>query len=140
MNCEILETIYVRSNGDVVCNDDAGEAVMLGRIRADHPRWSITSLLENPVYRLMRDRLAGDRVPWPGICEHCAFFRPHAAFSDPMAARRIRKLQLEPSLACQLRCPACTNREQVRVRPPPLQMACPTSGSCLRQENDWSNW
>jgi hypothetical protein len=136
MNCEILETLYVRSNGDVVCNDDAGEAVLLGRIRVGLPRWSVSRLLENPFYRLVRERLAHDVVPWPGICERCAFFRPHAAFSDPMAERRIRKLQLEISLSCRLRCPACTNRQQVRVRPPPLQMDLTLAELLLRSLQD----
>ena len=122
MNCEILETLYVRSNGDVLCNDDAGEEVLLGLVRTNNRDWSVTSLVTNHSFRHIRRCLARNEVPWPDVCQRCAFFRPFSPFSDSLSERRVRKLQIEPSLSCRLRCPACTNQHQVQVRPHPLQM------------------
>lgn len=122
MNCEILETLYLRSNGDVPCNDDAGENVLLGIFRSQKTSCSATSLFNNHRYRHIRDALRRGEPPWPRFCRECAFFRPDQPFSDSLAEKRIRKIQVEPSLTCQLRCPGCSNRYQVRVRPPPLQM------------------
>jgi len=122
MNCEILETLYVRSNGDIPCNDDAGENVLLGLIRPQLRKWSPDSLFGNRSFRHIRESLARGQEPWPGVCQRCAFFRPHVPFSDAISQRRIRKLQVEPSLACHLRCPSCSNQFQKRTRPPPLQM------------------
>jgi MoaA/NifB/PqqE/SkfB family radical SAM enzyme len=122
MNCEILETLYLRCNGDVPCNDDAGENVLLGTIRSQNPRWTAASLLANHRYRHIREKLQHGEMPWPDACRQCAFFRPHQPFTDELARRRIRKIQVEPSLTCRLRCPGCSNQYQVRVRPAPLQM------------------
>lgn len=122
MNCEILHTLYVRSNGDVPCNDDAGEFVFLGRIHADNPRWTVGSLVTNHRYRHIRASLARGAMPWPDKCPHCAFFRPNESYADRLAQKHIRKLQVEPSLPCRLRCPGCTSWNQTRIRPAPLQM------------------
>ncbi|MES2694410.1 MAG: radical SAM domain-containing protein, partial [Verrucomicrobiota bacterium] len=100
MNCEILHTLYVRSNGDVPCNDDAGESVFLGRIPAQNPQWAVDSLLSNHRYRHIRAALAGGTMPWPEVCPNCAFFRPNEPFADHLAQKRIRKIQIEPSLSC----------------------------------------
>ncbi len=121
MNCEILHTLYVRSNGDVPCNDDAGESVLLGRIRQDD-RWTVDSLLFNHRYRHIRTALVSGRMPWPDVCPTCAFFRPNEPYVDHLAHKWLRKIQVEPSLACRLRCPGCSNGVQARVRPGPLQM------------------
>lgn len=123
MNCEILETLYLRSNGDIPCNDDAGESVLLGLIRARQAGWSASGHFNNHRYRHIRAALQRGEPPWPGVCARCAFFRPHEPYADALAARRIRKIQVEPSLACRLRCPACSNRWQVRARGEPLQLA-----------------
>jgi wyosine [tRNA(Phe)-imidazoG37] synthetase (radical SAM superfamily) len=122
VNCEILRTLYVRANGDVVCNDDAGERVLLGKIPPHRENWTIESLLTNHRYRHIRAALASGRGRWSHLCANCAFFRPHEAFTDPLADKCLRKVQIEPSLACRLRCPSCSNHVQVHVRPDPLQM------------------
>jgi hypothetical protein len=41
---------------------------------------------------------------------------------DALAERRIKKLQIEASLRCQLRCPACSNGVQTKQRPRPHVM------------------
>ena len=108
MNCEVLQTLYVRHNGDIPCDDDAGERILLGTIpfSADEP-WSPTPLFTNKHYRHISQALTRGEMPWPDVCAGCAFIRPDEKLVDPLARRSIRKLQLEPSLACRLRCPSC---------------------------------
>lgn len=132
MNCEILRTLYLRSNGDVPCNDDAGENKLLGLVRPRAEPWPADALLGNHRYRHIRESLRAGVPPWPDICPGCAFFRPHEPLHDGLAERRIRKIQVEPTLACRLKCPGCSNRLQVQVRPQPLRMDPALFGQVLR--------
>lgn len=136
MNCEILATLYVRSNGDVMCNDDAGDNFLLGSIHPANPLWASTSVLVNRRYQHIRASLRRGKMPWPDICSRCAFLRPHEDFSDSLDQRRIRKLQIEPSLVCRLRCPGCSSHEQVQHRPRPLQLAPADFERLLRDLRD----
>ena len=122
MNCEILRTLYIRSNGEIPCNDDLGEKIILGRVNADDPDWDINSVLSNASYSKIRDSFGSGIFPWLDTCQGCAFYRPHEPLSDMLAQRRIVKLQIEPSLACNLRCPCCSNQIQVKTRRNPLLM------------------
>jgi pyruvate-formate lyase-activating enzyme len=136
VNCEILDTLYVRANGDVPCNDDAGEAVLLGKIPPLREDWSVRSLVANHNYRHVREALQRGSMPWPRVCPTCAFFRPNENPADSLVQRRIRKLQIEPSLACRLRCPGCANQHQVRVRTPPLHLDYALFERLLRRVRD----
>lgn len=119
MHCEILETLYLRANGDVPCNDDAGESVILGQVGGDG--WSVAEIVTNPSFEHIRRELRAGRAPWEE-CQRCAWLRPHQPFRDRLAERHIVKLQIEPSLACNLRCPGCSNQIQIRQRPRPFRM------------------
>jgi len=121
MNCEILETLYVRSNGDIPCNDDAGEQLLLGRVEVE-PAWTITDVFTGDSFRSLRGSLGAGAAPW-SQCERCAWLRPFEEYSDSLAVRRIRKVQIETSLSCNLRCPGCSNQQQVLTRPRPHMMA-----------------
>jgi hypothetical protein len=122
MNCEILETLYVKSNGDILCNDDAGEQKLLGRVIPEDPGWNISSVLESGSYQHIRSSLCGGVVPWPDLCPACAFLRKEESFSDLLKEKRLRKLQIEPSLACNLCCPCCANSLQLQSRAKPHLM------------------
>jgi wyosine [tRNA(Phe)-imidazoG37] synthetase (radical SAM superfamily) len=122
MNCEILHTLYVRSNGDVPCDDDAGERIILGQITPSGGRGQLTALFANPNYVHIRNALKRGELPWPDACADCALLRPNDPCRDYLGLKQIRKLQIEPSLACRLRCPSCSNGLQVRTRPKPLRM------------------
>ena len=123
MNCEILQTLYLRSNGDVPCNDDAGESrVLLGLVRTESKKWSATALVTNHRYQHIRAALQRGEAPWPDVCNRCAFLRPHEPFADTLAKKRIRKIQVEPALSCALRCPGCSSHTQARVRQKSLMM------------------
>jgi hypothetical protein len=132
MNCEILEKLYIRSNGDIPCYDDAGETILLGRVEAGNPDWDIRQVFDNPSYRHIRAALRNGTAPWPETCSRCALLRPNNPFSDPLSKKRIRTLQLEPSLACNLRCPGCTQGVQIRTRPKPFLMPLEIFETALR--------
>ena len=122
MNCEILETLYIRSNGDIPCHDDAGETILLGRVEQGNPDWDILTVFDNRLYQHIRTALREGVPPWPETCARCALLRPHKPFSDRLSEGRIRTLQVEPSLAYNLRCPCCSQSAQIRTRPKPFLM------------------
>lgn len=119
MNCEILRTFYIKADGQVLCNDDYGERVILADLGADR----IPDLFQNGRYTHIRDSLARDQAPWEGICEHCAFLRPGERIDDRLAHRQIDKIQVESSITCTLKCPICASAEQMRVRRP-VHLSC----------------
>jgi len=117
MNCDILSTLYVKSNGEILCNDDFGERVSLGSCRqsADDP--DIHQTLNNDRYQHIREALKNDQTPWPEVCENCSFFRPDEPYSNDLhQSRIIQKIQIEASLACALKCPECSNLIQIKTR------------------------
>lgn len=121
MNCEILRTLYVKANGEILCNDDQGEQVVLGIPDYESDSLGIDSLFANRHYDHIRASFANGVVPWPGICEKCAFLRRLEAFScDLLSTRVIQKIQFESSLSCALRCPSCSNKTQLEIRDGPV--------------------
>jgi len=42
MNCDILSTLYVKSNGEILCNDDFGERISLGSCLSNNAAISIS--------------------------------------------------------------------------------------------------
>jgi hypothetical protein len=132
VNCEILSTLYIRSNGDIPCNDDAGEKIILGQVGAAGSTADIASILHNNHYTGIREAFRQGRVPWPNVCPSCAFFRADQEYIDLLSEKRIRKLQIEPSLACNLRCPGCSNLTQIKIRPKPFRMELAVFEETLR--------
>lgn len=123
MNCEILRTLYLKANGEIVCNDDMGEQVSLGLPQYEQSSIGIVHILQNKNFRHIREAFASNTVPWPGICENCALLRAHEPVGvDLLAQKTIDKLQVESSLACGLRCPSCSNGMQLRQRPGPVHL------------------
>ena len=124
MNCEILRILYVKSNGEILCNDDFGERISLGFIPNGGGGPNIHQVLNNDRFRHIRAALDAGEAPWPEICAKCAFFRPtEQASRDLLAERIIEKLQIEASLACALKCPYCSNLDQLRNRPGGIHFA-----------------
>ncbi|MBW2455099.1 MAG: radical SAM protein [Deltaproteobacteria bacterium] len=126
MDCDILRILYLKANGEVLCNCDVGERVSLGWVETADPDWTIGTVFSNDDYAHMRTSLAAGRVPWDGICQRCAFLRPGIPLRDELARRVVTKLHVEPSLACHLDCRCCTSRDQRRTRPKPHVMALET--------------
>ncbi|MBW2455522.1 MAG: hypothetical protein JRI68_13465, partial [Deltaproteobacteria bacterium] len=132
MDCEILRTLYLKCNGEVLCNDHVGERVLLGVVEAEDPSWTIDRVFGNEHYAHIRASFSEGRVPWDGICQRCAFLRPGIPLQDRLARRTLTKLQVEPSLACNLRCLCCTNRQQQRARSKPHVMPLASYERTLR--------
>jgi organic radical activating enzyme len=133
MNCQVLQTIYVRSNGDVPCAHDAGEPILLGRLGRGS---SVSAMLKGERLEHVRSSLKAGQKPWPTICSNCACFRPDDRFDDQLWRRRVKKLQIEASLACNLACPACTNSQQVKDRPAPFKLPLEDADELLRNLRD----
>jgi len=121
VNCLITRRLYIRANGDIPCYDDAGDRTILGRV-SEADDWTIQSVFDNASYTHVRGSLGRGEAPWPALCGTCAVFRPHESFSDPLASRVLETLLVEPSLACSLRCPACSQHDQIRERPKPFRL------------------
>lgn len=123
MNCEVLDIIYLRANGEIPCNCATGERVNLGWL-SDRPDWSFSAMLENERFQTIRTAFAENRVPWGKICDDCVFLQRAEPTRDLLRQKRITKFHIEPSLACALRCPGCSRAAQaaVRARPQFLQL------------------
>ncbi len=132
MNCEILSTLYMKSNGEILCNDDYGERICLGVVPDLEKDFDADLLLANEQYQLIRDAFSEGRVPWTSICQNCAFLRADEPIQDLLAKKIIKKFQLEPSLACNLACPCCSSFDQRRTRSKPHIMAPETFNAVLR--------
>ena len=122
MWCDILQSVYVRSNGEVPCHDDVGERISLGQLEGNI-NWNISKILTNDKYNHVFDSLEKEKLPWPGTCDKCAFLRKDTQYSNFIQTKkRIEFLQIEPSLLCTLACPGCTRRLQVKQRKKPFLM------------------
>ena len=132
MNCEILNILYVKCNGEILCNDDFGERILLGHVDSVRTVDDIEALFTNSQYTHIRESFQKGVVPWPDVCEHCAFLRHNDEFTDYIAGKRLTKLQLEPTLLCNLNCRCCTNDVQVQTRRKPHVMAAETYDRFLR--------
>lgn len=122
MNCEILSTLYIKSNGEILCNDDFGERVILGNMKPETEPADIDRLFANPAYQHIRKSFLRGVVPWEGVCEQCAFLRRQEPFADAVSGKHLTKVQIEPSLLCNLRCPCCSSLAQVASRKKPHLM------------------
>lgn len=122
MWCDILQSVYVRSNGEVPCHDDRGEKIQLGHLKGEVD-WDIHYILTNNRYKHIFESLEKGNLPWPGICEKCACLRMESIYTDHIKKyRKIEFLQIEPSLYCGLSCPGCTRSTQINQREKPFLM------------------
>jgi MoaA/NifB/PqqE/SkfB family radical SAM enzyme len=93
------EGITVHSDGNISCGlDDPHAQRSFGNLRDR----SIASILANPEYRVMQEKL------WNGHhCAHCGHFRPVAHDSAPPPAQPLPRtsIVLETTVKCNLACP-----------------------------------
>ena len=115
MNCEILDIIYLRANGEIACNCDgrAGQSGLAGRPRGLE---YCQGIRERPLLAYWQAFREG-RLPWGKVCESCVFLQRSEPMRDALIKeKRITKFHLEPSLACALRCPGCSRAAQAAVQ------------------------
>ena len=118
MNCNSQHTLFLKANGDFPCEDDAGEQVLMGRVELGRP-FDIETILQGPRYRHIRAAMVRGEMPWPLVCQRCAFLRPDEPQRSAHLAGRIEKIQVETTLACALRCPGCNGFSQISERAGP---------------------
>ncbi len=122
MNCQGQRTLYIKANGSLVCEDDAGEQVEFYRIGPDN-KIDMRDVLGSPRMRHLNDSMRAGVAPWPLVCTQCAFFRPDEPFGQTFSAGYVQKLQVETTLACKLRCSGCSGFWQLKNRPMPAVLA-----------------
>lgn len=131
MNCEILRSLYLRSNGEIPCNCAAGERINLGWSLGEKD-WDISKVFENENYATIRESFEEGKAPWGKVCENCAFFVPDETMDDQIRERkRLEYFHVEPSLACALRCPGCSRADQVKRRKTPFALSDTVFGQTL---------
>jgi hypothetical protein len=117
MDCRILRSVTLKSDGHLSCDDSSGYRVHLGEV-SSKAAWSIKKVFEAPVMRHVRQSFREGRVAWPGTCEGCDLLSPGAPALDTLSSRI--EVRIEPTLACELRCPGCERMHEV-----------------VRREGDW---
>jgi hypothetical protein len=102
----IFDEICVLANGDIVCSchDSAGRQVY-GNVYRDR----IADVYNGPLYQdLRRWQLNTKPDAWcPVLQAECSGRISRATPRDGQAGRVVRKLQLEPTSYCNLKCPSC---------------------------------
>jgi MoaA/NifB/PqqE/SkfB family radical SAM enzyme len=102
----IFDEICVLANGDIVCSchDSAGRQVY-GNVYRDR----IADVYNGPLYQdLRRWQLTAKPDAWcPVLQAECSGRISRATPRDGLTGRVVRKLQLEPTSYCNLKCPAC---------------------------------
>jgi len=119
MNCRILNSLYVRANGEIVCDDDAGKGISLGNVFSTD-EWSIRDIFDNEKYQHIRKSFSMGFPPWKDICINCALFNSGELFVDNLKNKEIKTIQIETSLKCNLSCGGC--RSEINQRPYPHLM------------------
>jgi Radical SAM superfamily/Iron-sulfur cluster-binding domain len=102
----IFDELCVLANGDIVCSchDSAGKQVY-GNVYRDR----IADVYNGPVYQdLRRWQLTTTPDAWcPVLQAECSGRMSRATSRDGLTGRVVRKLQLEPTSYCNLKCPSC---------------------------------
>ncbi len=115
MNCNSNHSLFLRSNGDLVCWDDYGSLRVL---QAFDPTIDYAELYLEGVYEQIRARLRAGEMPWPEHCSRCMCLMPQMPIDDGHYARvrLVETFQIEPSMGCQLACPGCIAPKDRRTR------------------------
>lgn len=130
MNCDILSTLYIRANGEIVCYDDAGAQICLAHVQAGKI-FSPSDAFNNSFYQHIREALQFGRAPWTDVCAKCAMLRPKEQFLDLLSQKKIKTLQVEPTLACSIKCPGCTHLLDIKQRRTPHKLTPEGFGALL---------
>lgn len=118
MPCRILRSLYLRANGEIPCDDDFGEQMVLGWA-PKNSAFSPKSLFNNEKYLHIVDSFKDGAMPWGRICDRCALNRKTDPPDNHLAQRVISYFQIETTLACSLKCPGCSRASQLKSRPGP---------------------
>jgi hypothetical protein len=116
VNCNSNHSLFLRSNGSLVCWDDHGS---LKTLQAFDPALDYAhDIYLGPIYETIRDRLRNGVMPFPSHCAKCFCLMTHLPMDDGrhVRERTIETFQIEPSMACQLECPGCIKKTDRKDR------------------------
>ena len=118
MHCPTADSLFLRANGDFTCWDDVGSDRILLPWKAGTDMAAVYAP-GGPCDKAAR-RLAKKLLPHPSSCPGCICLRPAGRWGfNPTT---VDVMQVEPSVMCQLRCPACATPEERQARKPPRIM------------------
>ncbi len=122
MYCKILNSLYVKANGEIPCLEMTGEDNIL--YHATNETNFTNSVMFGKNYNFIRDSLKCNLQPWDE-CSNYLFLEKDKPFTNPLAdERRIDKIQIEPSFLCQIDCSACfpPKNKRKKFKAPPYNM------------------
>jgi molybdenum cofactor biosynthesis enzyme MoaA len=108
----------LKANGEIPCDDDFGEQMVLGWVPRQGP-FSLIELFSSEKYQHIQDAFVAGTMPWGRICARCALNRPADPPDSHLSQRFISYFQIETTLACALLCPCCSRTAQLKHRPGP---------------------
>lgn len=118
MDCISNNSIYLRSNGDLVCWCDAGVGKTLRSFDENLDYGKDVYL--GPVYNFIRKKLYANEMPFPDFCKRCLMLKDNAEISSHYLDNKIIQIfQVEPTIRCGLECPGCLTQERRRELPEP---------------------
>ncbi len=102
--------VYLRADGRLPCYCGAGETITLGHIPVNgKPFHFIKDYYKNDLYALIRESMSYNMVPFPGICDQCAYLEVDNRFEEELIDEEIDWFQWEPSSLCTLDCRWCAD-------------------------------
>lgn len=113
MDCRILRSLTLKSDGHLCCDDSNGYDLHLGEV-SSKSNWDIQRVLNGPLWSHIRRSFREGRVPWPGTCESCHLLSSGAQPLD--TSDSSIELRIEPTLSCALRCPCCNRQREASRR------------------------
>ena len=104
--CFMVNSLYVKANGELPCWDDVGESLILRQLQS--PKLQAGEELEvysfEGLKHIRRSFMEG-RLPHPEICPNCAVLGQGSA--DSLTPNHMEVLHVESSYLCGLSCPQC---------------------------------
>jgi pyruvate-formate lyase-activating enzyme len=108
--CTMVDSIYVKANGELPCWCFVGEYHVLDRLHLEDLRETDATVLGLPMMERIREFFDNGEMPFPVLCAAC-----YALGTRKIADRRpevLEQLMIEPSYLCKLDCPECLGPEE----------------------------
>lgn len=118
MDCPSNHSIFLRSNGSLVCWCDYGSLLTLQPFEETLNYGRDVYL--GRVFQEIRTNLQKSIMPFPDYCTKCQGLANHVPYNASHGERKeILTFNVEPSLACNLDCPSCNPENRIKNNTPP---------------------